>query len=305
MLEINKDNITVIVQLNSMFSISSFEKTLDKFPQNSIIKINKSNYEDVLKEIEHPPLFTSVWLIYVNTKLTKDKLNRLLSKGNMYVVINCNSKEAYEDIKEILIELNIKYSLVDNSKASKSDLINYCMKSLNIDEDTARYLCKRQGYNMNKVVNDVLNLSIFDKVDRNVIKSYTTVRSTTTLLDLMDYILGLNHKKSYNSMVKLLYNYRYGFSFILEFTKKDLRNRLLLYNYINEGLLDMSNYKEFIVEHKLKMRNYFVYKVLENYKNLSYDKLYLIIVLVESIPDNKYSLYKYIQLLKMGVNKNE
>lgn len=293
-------NTQIVVQLKSLYSINSFEGKLKDFPQSSTIKINRENYDEAFKEICFSPLFTSIWLVYINGKLTKPQLTKLIEQDNLFIVLNCNSKSAYEDIKDTFKEFNIKYSFVDNSTAEKSDLIMYCMESLSIDEETARYLCKRQNYIMNKVVTNVLNLATFDKVDKKVIQTYTTRIASVGLLDLVDYLLGVCKKKSYKSIVNLLYNYRYGFSYVLDFTKTELRKRLELYDYIKEGELTLSNYKEFIVSNKIKMNTYFVYRVLEDYKNLSYDKLYLISTLVESIPDDRYYIYKYIELLKMG-----
>lgn len=292
----------IVVQIKALYSINSFEDKLKTFPRTSTLKLNKSNLKEVMDTIETPPLFTPVWLVIVSTKLTEKQLKTLVSKDNIFVLINCNSKKSYEDLREQLISCGVKYSLVDNSTATKLELIAYCKRELGIDDETAKYLCKRQNYILNKVVNCVLTLSVFDIVDKKVIKEYTTRMQSTSLLDLVDYILGVAKRKKYKALVSLVYDYRYGFNYLLEFTKGELKNRLEVYDLIGSGELTLDNYKTYLMENKLKYNSYFVFRVLEDYKHISYDKLYLLYNAVCKIPQDRSSIYKYLRLLEMGGN---
>lgn len=292
---------TVIVQIKSLYSIKSFEDSIGNFPKSSTITLNKANEVEVMEIIKNPPLFTPVWLVIVSTKLTPSRLQKLLSY-NLFILINCNSKKAYEDEKENLMSIKAQYRLIDNSRATKEELITYCMKELKINRETAEYLCKRQKYILGKVVNAVMTLVTFDIINKKVIKEYTTRMQSVSLLDLVEYMLGIGRKRNYKSLVSLVYDYKYGFKFLLEFTEKELKNRLDIYNLITAGYITTENYKIYLAENKLKYNSYFVFRVLEDYKHLSYDKLYLIHNAISNIPSDRSSIYKYLKLLELGGN---
>lgn len=292
---------TVVVQIKSLYSIKSFEDSIKGFPKSSTIVLNRANEVEVMETIKSPPLFTPVWLVIVSTKLSPNKLEKLVN-NNLFILINCNSAKAYEDVKESLLSARIQYRLIDNSKATKEELIIYCMKELKINRETSEYLCKRQRYILSRVVNAVATLVTFDKIDKKIIKEYTTRMQSVSLLDLVEYMLGLGRKKNYKSLVSLVYDYKYGFKFLLEFTEKELRNRLDIYNLITSGYITIENYKDYLADNKLKYNTYFVFRVLEDYKHLSYDKLYLIHNAVSSIPSERSSIYKYLKLLELGGN---
>lgn len=286
---------------NCLKSIISDVK--NKFPNPSIITVNSDNYYEVLKLLETRPILTKGWLVMLNPRLSVQQIAHIMDMDNLNVIHIPNPHKAKE-LHEKLLEHGVECRYFDNTQATKEDLINYVLDNLNIADEDAIYLVNRhignrEKANVSKVIHSVTVLSTLDKVTRKDIQNYTTRFNTVGVPQVVERILGLPNTRSTKQLVEVVHRYRFGFSHLLKYIRKEIDLYIKLFELIRVGDLDLTNYQTFEFDDKelKKLAPYKVKRIIDSYAYLSYDKLYLIKLKVDSIDSRRSSIYELIMMI--------
>lgn len=275
-----------------------------KFPQSSQITINKSNFTSVINTIKFRPILTTSWLVKISPRLTIKQIARVMKYSDNVNILLLNESTKLDDIKEGLLELDIKFNVVNNLEIASSEIISYVYDMLPITLADAKYLCNRHRMYLPTIMNSVNTLIIFDKVDRNIIKKYTKRYDGVSLNTIVDSMLGLVEGKR-NKVIEQIYAYRFGLDFLLKFILDELNKYQLVFELIESGELTLKNYREFKANCTLKEKNiikkisdYRLYNMIEAYSLVSNSLLFFVKTSVELIKPRQEEIYKIIMLLK-------
>lgn len=296
----------IIVREDPKYTINSFlEKVYKLFPYSSRATINRSTFNDVLKIITNKPMLTGNWVVTVYPKgLSNAQLKELTSINNVNIY-KITSKVDLETLTNTFKSLGILFKYVDTLNVPKEDIIAHVVEELNTTVENAKYICSRHRYYLPKILESVAILSTFDKIDKATIKEYTERFNTISLYDLVDYLLGASDNVNIKKVTKLLYDYRFGFEFLINFIKEELGKYNTVYSYIESGELSIANIKQFLEIKRTEkpfnnMTEYRLKHIISSYSLVSFDKLWFITLQVNAINSSKQNLYKLINLLKAG-----
>lgn len=293
----------IILIEETKYDVGSFMKKLNnKYPVSSRITLNRNNYINGVKAIQTRPLLTKEWLVVFGEDVPIKVVASIFSNPKNVNVFLLSSDKNLEDIKVELHSLKADFKILNNLHPPKSEIIEYVMTHLDVSYVDAKYICSRHKYYIPTIVNSVYILSTFDHVDRNIIKTYTKRFGNVSFYSITESLLGVSDIKR-EKVVELVYNYRYGFDFLLKYIKKDLAHYRLIFELIGEGLLTLDNYTSLDLKDKRgdefnKIKKFQVRKIIELYSKISIGYLYFIQTAVNEIKPRYTNIYKLILLLK-------
>lgn len=265
-------------------------------PNSSRLYITPNNFNNASSKLKTPPILTHKWLVIISSRLSESQLLGICSDSENINIIETETKLKFNDVKNIFLTNDIEFKVFDNTKTSKTDCILYVQTKLKLDEADRKYLCKRHGYYFPKIVESVHILSGMDNIDRKVIRQYTEARSIY-ISQITDTLLGV--KNLNKASVDLIYEYRYGFKFLLSVILNDLALYEFIFTEISSGFLDLTNYREYKTDNEL-FNNASLYRketIINTYRSLSFDKLLYVKTKVEMIEPKSSNIYKLIKLL--------
>lgn len=285
-----------ILVLENNKCLESYVEKFKDIPNSSRLYVSSKNYKDAITKINTKPILTQNWLVTISSQLPISLMTNVLENTKNINIIETSTKQKFNDIKSRLLKEDIDFKILDNTKVDKKDCIKYVQKQLNINEDLRKYLCKRHWYYFPKIVESVHILSGFKEITKPIIRKFTYERSTY-ISDITDTILGVNFETV--ESVDLLYEYRYGFKFLLSIIKKDLELYEYIFTEISSGYLSLMNYREYVTdnEHYKQASNYRKEQIINSYKSLSFDKLLFIKTQIELIEPKSSNIYKLIKLI--------
>lgn len=273
------------------------DKLYDQFPRSSRLNLNSKTVDEIKPYLNSRPILTSNWLVEINYRVSIKSIKDILQLQNINL-ITVYSNEDMEYKRDELSTNGFKFTIFDNSKIAKEDLIEHISKSLDIDSDLAKYIYNRSKGYVKDIAIAISVLSTLPNIDRKIIREYTYGRSSLGLFSVIDSLLGVS-KFPIKSVVKVIYDYRYGFDFLLKFIIKQLEDYLVVYNYIEGGQLNLDNYKEFNPDDTAykKISSYVVLKVIKLYSRVSKALLYFLLNKIKSINPSPYCIYELLMLL--------
>lgn len=273
------------------------DKLYDQFPRSSRLNLNSKTVDEIKPYLNSRPILTSNWLVEINYRVSIKSIKDILQLQNINL-ITVYSNEDMEYKRDELATNGFKFTIFDNSKIAKEDLIEHISKSLDIDSDLAKYIYNRSKGYVKDISIAISVLSTLPNIDRKIIREYTYGRSSLGLFSVIDSLLGVS-KFPIKSVVKVIYDYRYGFDFLLKFIIKQLEDYLVVYNYIEGGQLNLDNYKEFNPDDTAykKISSYVVLKVIKLYSRVSKALLYFLLNKIKSINPSPYCIYELLMLL--------
>lgn len=273
------------------------DKLYDQFPRSSRLNLNSKTVDEIKPYLNSRPILTSNWLVEINYRVSIKSIKDILQLQNINL-ITVYSNEDMEYKRDELATNGFKFTIFDNSKIAKEDLIEHISKSLDIDSDLAKYIYNRSKGYVKDIAIAISVLSTLPNIDRKIIREYTYGRSSLGLFSVIDSLLGVS-KFPIKSVVKVIYDYRYGFDFLLKFIIKQLEDYLVVYNYIEGGQLNLDNYKEFNPDDTAykKISSYVVLKVIKLYSRVSKALLYFLLNKIKSINPSPYCIYELLMLL--------
>lgn len=273
------------------------DKLYDQFPRSSRLNLNSNTVDEIKPYLNSRPILTSNWLVEINYRVGVKSIKDILQLNNINL-ITVYSNEDMEYKRDELATNGFKFTIFDNSKIDKEDLVDYISISLDINNDLAKYIYNRSKGYVKDIAIAISVLSTLPNINRKTIREYTYGRSSLGLFSIIDSLLGVS-EFSVKSVVKVVYDYRYGFDFLLKFIVKQLEDYLVVYNYIEGGQLNLDNYKEFNPDNTAykKISSYVVLKVIKLYSRVSKALLYFLLNKIKSINPSPYCIYELLMLL--------
>lgn len=259
----NKINNILLLE-DDLYSIKSLKRRVKEiFPSSSILKVNKSNYYNMLKLQHTTPLLTEGWAIFLSSRLSSVQCSKFFDKNEKNLVILQVSPAKKNDRVVELSELGISFKIVDNIKVSKDVLIEHASKELNISTKDATTLCNRCNNYLPYVSESIAVLKTLGrKVTRADILKYVEKRSSTRVLDIFFHIIKFKPSKE-SDLATMLYDFRYAFDYIKKNLIKYFDTTIYLYTLFESGYLGLDNYKDFEYNKKVEFSPYMVKKILD------------------------------------------
>ena len=270
----------------------------NNFKKDCIKTIKSTSTIADLEIYKKPPLFELGWfLIYSGTD---NKIISFLGKLTQNVtVIKVSNVAQGEQIAEVLINKHIEFKLINNLKISKKDKLAYIMQELQISDADCNYLYNRTRGYLKDLISAINSLKNLQCVTRQDIKTLVPKTSKYGLNNLYNYLIGVEEDMTYEQAVTLIYKYRYGLEFLREFLLDKLRQQMLVFKYIASGELTFENYKVFKSESLTSLTTYQLYKMIEQYKIVSFDLLYFLFTSIEKIPINDSGTVMLLNIFRL------
>lgn len=262
---------------------------------------------DSLKKLKHKPLLSIGWLvIYQDTTVKKSFVKFLNELDNSNLILfRITNKQKCDELLTSLKADKIAYKFINNYKLSEEKILNYVCANLNITKSDAKYLCTRSGYYLPVVVKNVQTLRVLDKITKPLIRKYTEERKSIAIFDLVNYMIGLDSRVSYEDCMNLLYEYRYGFEHLLKSTLAQVNLYVKVFNLVLDGELTITNYKnkksEITDKEISNMHDFRLFKMIESFDKISYEYLILLQVKLKQIsPKFYHGVFDFVSLLKLN-----
>lgn len=273
------------------------DKLYEQYPRSSRLNLNSKTIDSIKPYLHSRPILTSNWLVEINYRLNVKTIKDILQLNNINL-ITVYSTEDMESKRDELATNGFKFTIFDNSKIDKQDLIDYISKELDINNDLAKFIYNRSKGYVKDIAIAVSIISTLPSIDKKVIREYTYGRSPVGLFAVVDSLLGISEFPM-KKIVQVVYDYRYGFEFLLKFISKQLEDYLVIYNYIESGQLNLDNYREFNPDDSAykKISSYVVLRVIKLYSKVSKTLLYFLLNKIESINPSVYNIYELLMLL--------
>lgn len=285
----------ILVLENNKCLVSYVEK-FKSVPNSSRLYVSTKNYKDAVTKIFSKPILTQNWMVTISSQLPITLMLNILENENNINIIETSTKQKFNDIKGKLLRENVEFKTYDNTKVDKNDCIKYVQSELRIDRDLRKYICDRHYYYFPKIIESVYILSGVDKITKPIIRKYTYERNVY-IQDITDTLLGINPKQV--ESVDLIYEYRYGFKFLLHIIKNDLELYQYIFTEISAGYLSLMNYRNYETDNEyfLSSSLYRREQIINSYKSLSFDKLLFIKTQLELIEPKSSNIYKLIRMI--------
>lgn len=273
------------------------DKLYEQYPKSSRLNLNSKTLDNVKPYLHSRPVLTSNWLIEINYRLNIKSIKDILQTNNIHL-ITVYSVEDMENKRDELATNGFKFTIFDNSKIDKQDLIDYIGETLSIDYELSKFIYNRSKGYVKDIAIAINILSTLPSIDKKVIKEYTYGRNSLGLFAVVDSLLGVS-EFPIKKVVQVVYDYRYGFEFLLKFISKQLEDYLVIYNYIENGQLSLDNYREFNPDDSKfrKISSYVVLKAIKLYSRVSKTLLYFLLNKIKSINPSVYNIYELLMLL--------
>ena len=155
------------------------------------------------------------------------------------------------------------------------------------------------------MVKNVQTLKVLPRITKPIIRKYTEDRRSIAVYDLVNYLIGIGGKTTYEDCMQLVYEYRYGFEHLLKTTLAQITMYIKIYNLILDGELTLANCK--IKKKDLQdkeisnLHDFRLYKIVESFDKISYDYLILLQLKLQQISPKFYSgVFDFVALLKIN-----
>lgn len=280
--------------------INPVVKTLSAKINPSCVKIlHKKVTVEQLTDYKKPPLLESGWfLVYAGGDT---KVIQFLTKLNFNItVLQAYNRSKGELICNYLAERGCEYKIIDNLNVSKQAKLDYIKAELGLSDSEAVYLYNRTRGYLRDLTNAVFALKGLPQVTRKDIKSLVPKTERYGLNDLFNYLIGEpSNNMHYEDAIKIIHKYKYGFEFLKEFLSDKVKQTLLVFEKVAAGELSIENYREYNDKSLTSLSQFQLYKIIEQYRDISYDYLYFLSVNLSSMPSNSIGLLMLINLVKL------
>lgn len=301
----------VLLENANNIVLSDVSVFLSKYPKSSIKYITRYTTAEELHALGSKPLLSLGWLIIcqdLNIKKSYLKFLKELDYSNLILFRITNKQKCLDFISSLKAD-KTSYKFINNYKLDDEKILNYVHSNLNITKADAKYLCNRSGYYLPDIVKNVQTLRILDKITKPIIRKYTEERKSIAVYDLVNYLIGLDSRITYEDCMNLLYSYRYGFEHLVKTTLAQVTLYVKVYQLILDGELTIVNYKsqkENITDKDISgMHDFRLYKIIESFDKVSYDYLILLQIRLKQIPSNFYAgVLDFVLLLKINAGSS-
>lgn len=298
--------IYILIEKTINGACSLLEELRSKYKTETIINLTNRTKLTSLDAYATKPLTSAGWLFVCHNNVEPNIHQRLAAlsevPGNT-VIFNVTNEKSARPIKERLNELDIRYKTVNNLHPDKEAIVQYILKNINTDYEVAEYLCERCGNYLPVIVDNVYLLNSFEYVTKEDVKRYTKAHNDLPIYSLMDFITQSDDNMTYSKAIKIVYQYRFGYSHLVTYLQESFNEYVEVYKVINAAELHYGNIASFIKETDNKtihnLSEYKVRKILNAYSHTSFERLLFLNSHIQALKkSNPYEVFKLISLLK-------
>lgn len=285
---------------------SGLDSFYEKFPDSTRIFCTNEFFKNLnTKTYNQPPLLANRWLIVCGVRHVKNNVIALkeLAEKNVVIITTDNMEDAMQ-CEELFLKIQLPVKIIDNRVPEKKDVIAYILSNIQADNEVAEYIYNRyKGYIPN-ITKSVHTLSLLDNVTKAEVRKYTAPTTERTLHDLANWLIGRQQDFiKYEDVVKIVYNYRFGMSYLLKYLIEYLDTYLAIFEEMSLGNLDATNAQVYLSTCKHRLIKKVSYKrllvIIDSYSKVSTDKILLIKYHLSEIKPGSFNSYKLINLLKI------
>lgn len=280
---------------------SVITKLSSKMRASSVVRLHRKIEESDVLKYKQPPMFDNGWFIVYDGN-NNSVIKTLCSYDKNVTIIQAHTYSAGEKLMSDMASASLSFKIIDNLKIPKEEKLAYIRRELSLSETDVNYLYNRtRGYTKN-LVQAVLSLKALPQINRSIIKAVVPKTSRYGLGDVFLFLIGADTKIKYEECIEVIYRYRYATEFLKEFLQKNIKAYLAIYELLSKGTLTLYNYKELRLSKDYKIlttfSEYQLYKVIERYKNISYEYLYFLSLNIAKIPPYSRGILAIINLLQ-------
>lgn len=280
---------------------SVITKLSSKMRASSVVRLHRKIEESDVLKYKQPPMFDNGWFIVYDGN-NNSVIKTLCSYDKNVTIIQAHTYSAGEKLMSDMASASLSFKIIDNLKIPKEEKLAYIRRELSLSETDVNYLYNRtRGYTKN-LVQAVLSLKALPQINRSIIKAVVPKTSRYGLGDVFLFLIGADTKIKYEECIEVIYRYRYATEFLKEFLQKNIKAYLEIYELLSKGTLTLYNYKELRLSKDYKIlttfSEYQLYKVIERYKNISYEYLYFLSLNIAKIPPYSRGILAIINLLQ-------
>lgn len=297
----------ILLENSNNTVLSEVDTFTNHYPRSSIKCITRYTTLEELHSLANKPLLSIGWLIICQDTAIKNSYLKFLEgldQSNL-VLFRITSEQKCSELLSALKADKVQYRIINNYKLKEEKVIDYVCKNLSITKVDAKYLCTRSGYYLPEVVKNVQTLKVLPRITKPIIRKYTEDRRSIAVYDLVNYLIGIDGKTTYEDCMQLVYEYRYGFEHLLKTTLAQITMYIKIYNLILDGELTLANCK--IKKKDLQdkeisnLHDFRLYKIVESFDKISYDYLILLQLKLQQISPKFYSgVFDFVALLKIN-----
>ena len=280
---------------------SVITKLSSKMRASSVVRLHRKIEESDVLKYKQPPMFDNGWFIVYDGN-NNSVIKTLCSYDKNVTIIQAHTYSAGEKLMSDMASASLSFKIIDNLKIPKEEKLAYIRRELSLSDTDVNYLYNRtRGYTKN-LVQAVLSLKALPQINRSIIKAVVPKTSRYGLGDVFLFLIGADTKIKYEECIEVIYRYRYATEFLKEFLQKNIKAYLEIYELLSKGTLTLYNYKELRLSKDYKIlttfSEYQLYKVIERYKNISYEYLYFLSLNIAKIPPYSRGILAIINLLQ-------
>ena len=280
---------------------SVITKLSSKMRASSVVRLHRKIEESDVLKYKQPPMFDNGWFIVYDGN-NNSVIKTLCSYDKNVTIVQAHTYSAGEKLMSDMASASLSFKIIDNLKIPKEEKLAYIRRELSLSETDVNYLYNRtRGYTKN-LVQAVLSLKALPQINRSIIKAVVPKTSRYGLGDVFLFLIGADTKIKYEECIEVIYRYRYATEFLKEFLQKNIKAYLEIYELLSKGTLTLYNYKELRLSKDYKIlttfSEYQLYKVIERYKNISYEYLYFLSLNIAKIPSYSRGILVIINLLQ-------
>ena len=280
---------------------SVITKLSSKMRDSSVVRLHRKIEESDVLKYKQPPMFDNGWFIVYDGN-NNSVIKTLCSYDKNVTIVQAHTYSAGEKLMSDMASASLSFKIIDNLKIPKEEKLAYIRRELSLSETDVNYLYNRtRGYTKN-LVQAVLSLKALPQINRSIIKAVVPKTSRYGLGDVFLFLIGADTKIKYEECIEVIYRYRYATEFLKEFLQKNIKAYLDIYELLSKGTLTLYNYKELRLSKDYKIlttfSEYQLYKVIERYKNISYEYLYFLSLNIAKIPSYSRGILAIINLLQ-------
>lgn len=282
---------------------SLLTKLYDMYPPSSRIFLSARPSDEEVYKVRFAPLLSTGWLVLANPKISKQKIKVLTSfPGDNVILLQVASFAEYEELQQSLAEF--EPVCVDNHKIKKETVLQWIQEQLHCSKEIATYLYNRVHGRLTDLVEGIQILSEFPNVTRQHVLKYVQPSVKANISDIADYLMGCPRPGIKDrEIVYFLYEFRYAFPWVLKSLLTELEDRLAVFRLVSDGALTIANYqgarKGALATSLPVMTERKLLYILKMYGQVSTEYLVWLISLLREMPDNRFTLYKVLQLVKI------
>ena len=279
------------------------DKLREEIPGSTIVHWTKHDAKGLDAILKTKPVLAGSYLVVFSGQPKQDVLKLVKQFDRHTYLFKANTTISLDEIKSVLSEHEVQFSVIDNYNKSKEDVLEYVMRTLGVGEKVAKSIYHRSGEYIPKVVENVNFLSLLPQVRYSDVQKYVPRVKHASYDDLFLHVASVKSLPS-QAIFELLRYYERGHKHIAKFLLKKAQIWLTVFSDMESLTLTYSNYEQYYAQHKktLGMSLKQFQRVMKAYGEVSINFLYFLCVRLDDLCNN-FSETLFLNTLSIGGNK--